>query len=145
MGSDSTFTAQKRTSTVLPTTTATANGGVRGRANLLLPRGRQIHKTFNNIKITIICGLVTILVLRGTIGFGNLVSTDADTENQLLIEETNRILSEIRSDRDPTDPDDQSEELFNPNVTYSLGPKINSWDKDRRDVASEKPGISELC
>ncbi|KAL2462863.1 putative glycosyltransferase 3 [Forsythia ovata] len=138
MGSDSTFTAQKRTSTVLPTTAA-AKGGVRGRANLLLPRGRQIHKTFNNIKITILCGLVTILVLRGTIGLGNLVSTDADTENQLLIEETNRILAEIRSDRDPTDPDDQSEELFNPNVTYSLGPKISSWDKDRRAWLRKNP------
>ncbi|CAI9773730.1 unnamed protein product [Fraxinus pennsylvanica] len=140
MGSDSTSNAQKRTSTVLPITTgAAANGGARGRANSVLPRGRQIHKTFNNIKITILCLLVTILVLRGTIGLGNLASTEADAENQLLIEETNRILAEIRSDKDPNDPDDQSEELFNPNITYSLGPKISSWDTDRRTWLRKNP------
>lgn len=140
MGSDSTLTAQKRTSTVLPTTTAAAaNGGARGRANSILPRGRENQKTFNNIKITMLCLFVTILVLRGTIGLGNLAPTEADSENQLLIEETNRILAEIRSDKDANDPDDQSEELFNPNITYSLGPKISSWDADRRTWLRKNP------
>ncbi|KAL4293315.1 hypothetical protein AHAS_Ahas18G0115800 [Arachis hypogaea] len=67
-------------------------------------RGRQIQKTFNNIKIIILCGFVTILVLCGTIGV-NLSSSDADAVNQSLIEETNRILAEIRSDFDPDDND----------------------------------------
>ncbi|KOM50613.1 hypothetical protein LR48_Vigan08g144000 [Vigna angularis] len=62
--------------------------------------------TFNNIKITILCGFVTILVLRGTIGV-NLGSSDSDAVNQNLIKETNHILAEIRSDVDPSDPDDQ--------------------------------------
>ncbi|CAA2997757.1 UDP-glycosyltransferase 74F2-like [Olea europaea subsp. europaea] len=64
----------------------------------------EIQKTFNNIKITILCGFVTILVLRGTTGLGSLVSFETGVENQHLIEETNWILAEIRSDKDPTDP-----------------------------------------
>ncbi|KAK4402277.1 putative xyloglucan 6-xylosyltransferase 5 [Sesamum angolense] len=106
---------------------------------LFWPRGRQIHKTFNNIKITILCGFVTILVLRGTIGLGNLVSSEAEAENQHLVEETNRILAEIRSDKDPNDPDDQPEEFFNPNMTFSLGPKITTWDEDRQVWLQKNP------
>ncbi|KAE8672523.1 putative glycosyltransferase 3 [Hibiscus syriacus] len=69
MGQDS-FTPQKRSSIGgggLPTTNDAAAGG--GRACMLagMTRGRQIHKTFNNIKITILCGFVSILILRGTI------------------------------------------------------------------------------
>lgn len=129
MGQDH-YTAQKRSSaggTGLPTTTA--NG------RLSRQRGRQIQKTFNNIKITILCGFVTILVLRGTIGVGNLGSSDADAVNQHLIEEANRIIAEIRSDNDPLDPEDDpsdTSQFNNPNVTYSLGPKISSWDEDRK-------------
>ncbi|KAL0825782.1 hypothetical protein Bca101_049459 [Brassica carinata] len=89
---------------VLPTSTVSNGGGGRvGRG--ALPRGRQMQKTFNNIKITILCGFITILVLRGTIGVGNLDSSNAYAVNQNIIEETNRILAEIRSDSDPTDLD----------------------------------------
>ncbi|KAF5730167.1 putative glycosyltransferase 5 [Tripterygium wilfordii] len=128
MGQDS-FNPQKRGSGGggLPTTT-TANGRG-GRVLGGMSRGRQIHKTFNNIKITILCGFVTILVLRGTIGVGNLGSSEADAVNQNLIEETNRFLAEIRSDDDQEDP---SESNFNANVTYALGPKISNWDQERK-------------
>ncbi|KAK1422310.1 hypothetical protein QVD17_25335 [Tagetes erecta] len=121
--------AQKRGSSTLPTTT-TAGGHRTGRS--IRGGSRQIHKTLNNIKITILCGLVTILVLRGTIGFGSL-SSDNDQENQAIIEETNRILEEIRSDKDPDDPEDnQNQPTINLNDTYSLGPKILNWDEERR-------------
>lgn len=135
MGQDN-FAAQKRASGGggaggLPTTT-TANG----RARTMLPRGRQINKTFNNIKITILCGFVTILVLRGTVGIGSLSSSDADAVNQNLIEETNRILKEIRSDSEPDDP---AESEINPNVTYSLGPKISNWNQERKVWLSQNP------
>ncbi|KAL9335088.1 hypothetical protein Peur_072269 [Populus x canadensis] len=134
MGLDN-FTAQKRASGVgaaggLPTTTAN------GRARTMFSRGRQINKTFNNIKITILCGFVTILVLRGTIGIGNLGSSDADAVNKNLIEETNRVLKEIRSDNDPDDPADLE---INPNATYTLGPKISNWDLERKVWLSQNP------
>ncbi|XP_057443139.1 probable xyloglucan 6-xylosyltransferase 3 [Lotus japonicus] len=127
------LSAQKRTNNtttaVLPTTTA------RSRALSGLPRGRQqITKTFNNIKITLLCGFVTILVLRGTIGV-NLGSSAADAVNQNIIEETNRILAEIRSDSDPSDP----ETLLTLNDTYALGPKIHNWDDDRKSWLRQNP------
>ncbi|GAV71541.1 Glyco_transf_34 domain-containing protein [Cephalotus follicularis] len=139
MGQES-LAAQKRTTSgaavTLPTTTA--NGGARGRTlSTSVPRGRQIHKTFNNIKITILCGFVTILVLRGTIGVGNLGSSDADAVNQNLVEETNRILAEIRSDSDPDDPTEP--EISNPNITYTLGPKVSNWDRDRKVWLNNNP------
>lgn len=135
MGQDN-LAAQKRASGGggaggLPTTTTT-----NGRARTMLPRGRQINKTFNNIKITILCGFVTILVLRGTVGIGSLSSSDAEAVNQNLIEETNRILEEIRSDNEPDDP---AESEINPNVTYSLGPKISNWNQERQVWLSQNP------
>ncbi|XP_055815205.1 probable xyloglucan 6-xylosyltransferase 5 [Solanum dulcamara] len=143
MGKESTFTAQKRAG-ALPTT-VTANGGVRGRSPNVLPRGRQIQRTFNNVKITILCGFVTILVLRGTIDIGNVASSEAEAENQYLIEETNRILSDIRSDKDPDDPAaDQPETFMSLNDTYSLGPKISNWDKDRKMWLQKNPEFPNL-
>ncbi|KAK8559992.1 hypothetical protein V6N13_061390 [Hibiscus sabdariffa] len=137
MGQDS-FTPQKRPSIGggLPTTINAAAAGGRARVLGGMPRGRQIHKTFNNIKITLLCGFVTILVLRGTIGVGNLGSSEAEAVNQNLIEETNRILAEIRSDSDPDDP---LETEINPNVTYTLGPKISDWDQQRKVWLSKNP------
>jgi xyloglucan 6-xylosyltransferase len=136
MGQENNITAQKRSSggggNGLPTTTA--NG--RGRSTTLMPRGRQLHKTFNNIKITILCGFVTILVLRGTIGIGNLGSSSDDAANQNIIEETNRILAEIRSDSDPVN---EPEFFFNINDTFTLGPKISDWDKDRKAWLEQNP------
>ncbi|GAA0161082.1 transferase [Lithospermum erythrorhizon] len=130
MGQESSLSAQKRAGSLPTTTSTTQNGGVRSRA---LPRGKQIQKTFNNIKITILCGFVTILVLRGTIGL-NLSSTEADAENQHLIEETQRILDEIRSDKDPDDliGVGGGEGVLEVNSTYSLGPKVSNWDQERK-------------
>ncbi|GFP87459.1 putative glycosyltransferase 3 [Phtheirospermum japonicum] len=138
MGSESTLTAQKRSSGPLPTSVPAANGPARGRAASILPRGRQIQKTFNNIKITILCGFVTILVLRGTIGL-NLVSSEAEAENQHHVEETNRIVEEIRSGKDPTDPDDQPEQFLDANATFALGPRISTWDEDRKVWLQKNP------
>ncbi|KAI8543309.1 hypothetical protein RHMOL_Rhmol08G0206700 [Rhododendron molle] len=118
----------------------------------ILPRGRQqIQRTFNNIKITILCGFVTILVLRGYIGL-NLGTTEADAVNQNLIEETNRLLAEIRSDRDDDDEDNfiSSSPLLNTTTTaaaisnpnnnnYTLGPKITTWDSDRKIWLDRNP------
>ncbi|KAL6497367.1 putative xyloglucan 6-xylosyltransferase 5 [Orobanche gracilis] len=139
MGSENKLSAQKRSSGPLPTTVAAPNSGERGRAATLLPRGRQIQKTFNNIKITVLCGFVTILVLRGTIGLGTLVSSEAEAENQHLIEETNRILTEIRSDKDPNDLNDRPEEFLDLNATFSLGPRISTWDEDRKVWLQKNP------
>lgn len=135
MGSEITNSAQKRSSSMLPQTGATANGGGRGRAaSALLPKGRQANRTLSNIKITILCGIVTTLVLRGTIGLNNLVSLEADAESQSLIEETKRIVAAIRSDDEPLDDD-----VSNPNSSFALGPKITTWDQDKKQWRRRNP------
>ncbi|GLJ06169.1 hypothetical protein SUGI_0032730 [Cryptomeria japonica] len=58
---------------VLPSTRGASNGRSFG-----MPRAKQLNKTCNNFKIPILCGFVTILVLRGTIGVGNFGGGDAD-------------------------------------------------------------------
>ncbi|CAL5201860.1 unnamed protein product [Lathyrus oleraceus] len=133
MGQENHLTQKRTTSVggVLPTTTPTTS------RNRSLPRGRQIQKTFNNIKITILCGFVTILVLRGTIGV-NLGTSQNDAVNQNVIEETNRILAEIRSDSDPADRN-QTETFLSLNETYALGPKIRNWDTERRSWLDKNP------
>ncbi|KAH0468822.1 hypothetical protein IEQ34_002054 [Dendrobium chrysotoxum] len=125
-------------------------------------RRRQIQKTFNNIKITILCGFVTILVLRGTIGVGNLGGvSDADSD-QRVVEDIERILREIRSD---SEPDEAVTAQFSiaavvnittsDNVTlagadaaayaagksYKLGPKVSDWDQQREQWLTANPGF----
>ncbi|RZB75138.1 putative xyloglucan 6-xylosyltransferase 3 [Glycine soja] len=83
----------------------------------MLPHSHKIQKTFNNIKIVILCGFITILVLRGTIDV-NLDSSNNNVINQNLMEKTNYILTEIRSGTDSSNPNDQ--QFFNPNDTFTL-------------------------
>ena len=120
MGADPAHSAQKRSATVLPQSAAAAR-------NRLPPKGRSADRAFNNLKITILCGLVTILVLRGTIGLSNLASSDTDAERRFLIEETERIVAAIRSDDDLPDSDDYASRI-SPNSSSDpvLGPKITN-------------------
>ncbi|KAL6983437.1 xyloglucan 6-xylosyltransferase [Sarracenia purpurea var. burkii] len=114
------FTALKKLSAAGATTLPT-NTTARRR------RGRTSNG-LNNLRITIFCGLVTVLVLRGTIGINILFSgTTGTDDNPRLIEEANRIVAEVRSDGDPPD-----EPTINPNATYTLGPKITNWDNARK-------------
>ncbi|KAK6942797.1 Glycosyltransferase 34 [Dillenia turbinata] len=89
---------QKRTPSTLPTTTA---GNGRASVGRLLQRGRKLQKTFKDIKITILCGFVSILVLRGTIGFGDLGSYVISAN---LVKPTNRVLAENRNPNYPNEP-----------------------------------------
>ncbi|CAL5441784.1 unnamed protein product [Camellia sinensis] len=135
MGQENGTTAQKRGGGALPTIAPNGGRTTATRTSTAIPRGRQIHRTFNNIKITLLCGFVTILVLRGYIGV-NLGTSNADAINQNLLEETNRILAEIKSGKDPSDSDSDNNNLIfdtdTNNVTFTLGPKITNWDKDRK-------------
>jgi xyloglucan 6-xylosyltransferase len=132
-------------------------------ASPLQSRSRKIHRTFNNLKITVPCGLVTILVLRGTIGLNlSLPSqpSDADALNSAkAVEDIDRILSEIRSDSDPdSDEAGQLSAASGFNATalsakesaaayataaekYTLGPKVSDWDEQRRRWLEQNPGF----
>jgi xyloglucan 6-xylosyltransferase len=113
---------------------------------------KQMMKTINNIKITVICGFITILVLRGTVGIdflyfsgggGSEAATDAK-----VFEDIERILREIRSDSEP-DEDDQLVGAGNSTTTmrveemknYTLGPSVTRWNAQRRQWMSQNPGF----
>ncbi|CAM0945745.1 unnamed protein product [Alopecurus aequalis] len=124
-------------------------------------RSRKISRTFNNVKITVLCGLVTILVLRGTIGLNlSLPSHPSDADalaGAKAVEDIDRILREIRTDSDPGDSDLGAASLrFNATAlnaseataayaaavgTYALGPKIYDWDEQRRRWLSQNKGF----
>ncbi|KAJ3671341.1 hypothetical protein LUZ60_007420 [Juncus effusus] len=121
-----------------------------------IPRGRQIQKTVNNVKITVLCGFVTLLVLRGTIGVGNLAGPSPGSDDQRVVEDIDRILREIRSDSEPDSWDPYqfmnlpSNSTANRNFTfeeaselvnYKLGPKISDWDEQRKIWLSQNPNF----
>ncbi|KAE8781493.1 putative glycosyltransferase 3 [Hordeum vulgare] len=114
---------------------------------------KQMQKTINNVKITLICGFITILVLRGTVGI-NLIAFSGDgggdaAADAKVAEDIERILREIRSDSDP-DEGDQPVDASSGNSTtmpvveeknYTLGPSITRWNAKRRQWLSQNPGF----
>ncbi|XP_047046165.1 probable glycosyltransferase 3 [Lolium rigidum] len=116
---------------------------------------KQMQKTINNVKITVICGFITILVLRGTVGidflsFGGGGGGEAAADAQVF-EDIERILREIRSDSEP-DEDDQLAGAASGNSStavrveevmrnYTLGPSITRWNAQRRQWMSQNPGF----
>ncbi|GFY88481.1 xyloglucan xylosyltransferase 5 [Actinidia rufa] len=121
------FTALKRFSaaaaSTLPTS-ASRRHGVRHR------------NRFSNLQVTILCGIITVLVLRGSIGIQFPTTTTtavAEAEDHL------RIVAEIKSDDDPDE--ENPEPTRNPNSTYTLGPKITNWDNDRRIWLTRNPNF----
>ncbi|KAL6641892.1 hypothetical protein ACP70R_020073 [Stipagrostis hirtigluma subsp. patula] len=127
----------------------------------------QRQRTMNNIKLTLLCGFMTVLVLRGTVGFNLLVNSggggsDAADADAKVVEDIERILGEIRSDSEPDygslAADDGNDASSNSTTTalhfslpadastwpyrnYTLGPKISGWDATRRQWMSQNPAF----
>ncbi|CAD6270584.1 unnamed protein product [Miscanthus lutarioriparius] len=140
-------------------------GAAGGRLRASSAKKQQRQRTLNNIKITLLCGFITVLVLRGTAGFNLLVSSgdlDGAAADAKVVEDVERILAEIRSDSEADDVvfvvEDGSSSTPSPrNATaasfgnfsasatvvkvreYSLGPKVKDWDAQRREWMSRHP------
>ncbi|XP_010238722.1 probable glycosyltransferase 3 [Brachypodium distachyon] len=124
---------------------------------------KQMQKTIGNVKITLICGFITILVLRGTVGvnllsFSGAGSTSGDAaaaDAAQVAEDIDRLLREIRSDAADEDdnidlsPDNSTTTTLNGAATestttiknYTLGPKITRWNAKRRQWQARHPGF----
>lgn len=101
------------------------------------------------MKITVLCGLMTILVLRGTIGAGNFGTPAQDFEEiRAHIRSATReyhaarVLSQVTEDAvadgaNSGNADDTEETRSGPEKPYSLGPKISDWDSQRQQWLSE--------
>ncbi|KAJ7529615.1 hypothetical protein O6H91_15G058700 [Diphasiastrum complanatum] len=111
-------------------------------------RGKHIQKSFNNIKVTILCGIVTILVLRGTIGAGSFGSSSHDfndgQEHVHRRKDPSRVLTEVREQKIDFQEPEEVEPETDPSVPYSLGPKISDWNQQRSSWLSKNPGIPAI-
>ncbi|KAG0563193.1 hypothetical protein KC19_8G010500 [Ceratodon purpureus] len=103
-------------------------------------RGRKVMRTVNAFKVTILCGFITILVLRGTMQAGSGLPDsskfiDEDAERFQGLTRTSRMLKEAE-DETPVDSalvgKFVEEEKWDPSKPYTLGPKISNWDEQRR-------------
>ncbi|KAL8035490.1 hypothetical protein ABFX02_12G100100 [Erythranthe guttata] len=132
-GRTTTYMGLKRissTASALPTTAATA-----------VRRRRHGGQKCGNLKLTILCGIITILVLRGTIGISLLsFPSESTTIPRHVAEETDRIVAEIRSgENDESESEPESVTLTN--RTYTLGPKIIDWDSSRQKWLRQNRGF----
>ncbi|CAN6330541.1 unnamed protein product [Urochloa humidicola] len=122
----------------------------------LQPRGssssssKLTKRIIHNIRITLLCAFVTLLVLRSTVGVNRrLVHIAAASHREPPgtkdADDIERILREIRADADPDGDDDDAGSMSTPDDTryhdrgvawstanYSLGPRVTRWNAKRR-------------
>lgn len=123
------YVGLKRFSTTADSLPTTATRG--GKATRRRPEGGQ---RWTNLRLTILCGIITVLVFRGTIGI-SLLSFPPETEITQM-EETDRILARIRFEEN-----NNESEIISSNGTYTLGPKITNWDLSRQKWLQQNPGF----
>ena len=105
-------------------------------------KSRNVQKSLYSIRLTILCGIITVLVLRGTVGTGFFSfggsgpeSVDAGLERRILtnaVAESN--LPGENVDEDP--PIDQA-------VPFALGPRISNWDDQRAEWLSSHQNLTK--
>lgn len=76
------------------------------------PKGRNLQKAVHNLRVTILCGFVTVLVLRGTIGIGTFGSQTQPAESAESAQshdqsssEPRRVLSATNDELEEPEPD----------------------------------------
>lgn len=108
---------------------------------LATQKGRKLVKTVNSFKVTILCGLITFLVLRGTMQAGStLPDSTMDSDVELVRGRSParaRMLTQVEGDDtdavgEEVTSNESSQQKWDPNKTYTLGPKISNWDGQRR-------------
>jgi xyloglucan 6-xylosyltransferase len=133
----------------------------------LHPRGsgggsKLTRRIISNVKITLLCAFVTILVLRGTVGVnrrlvyiaGRSDDNRAAAASTRPVDDIERLLREIRTDSD-TDADHDDDAAAKPRSSaehydrgaawttsnYSLGPRVTRWNAKRRRWLHQNPGF----
>ncbi|MCO5581287.1 hypothetical protein L7F22_035166 [Adiantum nelumboides] len=104
-------------------------------------KSKHIYRYIDNIKITLLCGFVTILVLRGTIGLGGDIGVPSEDSNDLMPALASSKLVDAK-DMDADEEDELQVPELDLNQTYSLGPKVQNWDEQRRAWLLEYPELA---
>ncbi|KHN43518.1 Xyloglucan 6-xylosyltransferase [Glycine soja] len=134
-------------------------------------RARRFHRALRHCKVTILCLVLTIVVLRGTIGAGKFGTPEQDLVDirnrfySLKLPEPHRLLAELHSTTTPfesststtnynafdintilvDETEDENREKVNPHEAYyRLGPKISIWDEQRSRWLRENPNFSNF-
>ncbi|KAL0388779.1 UNVERIFIED_CONTAM: Xyloglucan 6-xylosyltransferase 1 [Sesamum radiatum] len=132
-------------------------------------RARRFQRLLRNGKLTLLCLVLTVIVLRANLGAGKFGTPEKDLDE---IRETfsyirrraepRRVLEEAKTEQksggstesgsnnyaefDITkilkDEDDGVQEFKrDPSQSYSLGPKISDWDQQRAEWLKRNPGF----
>eukprot|EP00850_Spirogloea_muscicola_P020278 SM000211S06648 [mRNA] locus=s211:190111:193035:- [translate_table: standard] len=106
--------------------------------------GRQLARAANNVKITLACGLVTFLVLRGTLGAGRFGTPSRDAQRLVGAASLRPHRRALKWHVLGSDKPQVAEEEFpyDPRRPYSLGPKISDWNERREMAIAHKPGCN---
>lgn len=104
-------------------------------------KSRNLQKAVYNARITILCGIITILVLRGTVGtsgiFGSSSSTPSIPERRLLMN-----YEKETEDREKMEIDEGP--VIDPSVPFQLGDvNITNWDEQRAAWLLNHPNITK--
>ncbi|XP_071721904.1 LOW QUALITY PROTEIN: xyloglucan 6-xylosyltransferase 2-like [Rutidosis leptorrhynchoides] len=126
-------------------------------------RSRKIHRALRHGKVTFLCLVLTVVVLRGIIGSGKFGTPEQDF-NELRDRlhfsrkraEPHRVLEEFQTTAtsDNNDPnnynafdinkilvDEGEDDKPDPNKPYTLGPRISDWDEQRAKWLKENPNF----
>jgi xyloglucan 6-xylosyltransferase len=114
---------------------------------------KHLQKILSNVKVTIFCSCVTVLVLRGTFGSGSFyyrsdpAAQDLQELHENLVDDhANKLRPrELAADREEKqleeeeEDDEENDPEPDPNVPYSLGPEIKDWNQQRALWLSKNP------
>jgi xyloglucan 6-xylosyltransferase len=110
--------------------------------------------------VTIMCGLMTVLVLRGTIGAGQFGTPAQDFEEIRMhlksatggmMLGSGRVLAQVEEENKvrpakrlllKEDKDDKDQISNDPNKPYRLGPVITDWDQQRQAWKAKNPNVT---
>ncbi|XP_008790864.1 probable xyloglucan 6-xylosyltransferase 1 [Phoenix dactylifera] len=107
-------------------------------------RVRQIRRALRRGKLTFLCLFVTVIVLRGTIGAGKFGTPEQDFNeirqrlrphgslpHRALVEQQADHSSAATAGKAFVADEGDDDPPRDPNIPYSLGPKISDWDEQR--------------
>lgn len=126
--------------------TLVGNHKSRAMAKMQSMKPRNMQKSVYNMRLTLLCGLITILVLRGTVGTGFFSFGDGggggssepidDGLGRRVL--TNTVV-EVEKELEATD----TEHAYDKNVPFALGPRISNWDEQRAEWLSTHQNLTK--
>ncbi|KAG0626402.1 hypothetical protein M758_2G123000 [Ceratodon purpureus] len=108
-------------------------------------KSRGVQKTVYNIRLTILCGIITILVLRGTIGTGFFTFGGGGSEPEPKHDDglERRALTNPVEDIMKEPETTEKESSFDKDVPFALGPRISNWDQQRAEWLSTHQNVTK--